>query len=86
LHLRFIAANEVEKMPCVIQWPMNHVSNCKNYFSIYFGMPLKMDIRVLFIFIKIKIDIRAHSQMLGFQKKEDIWSFFTIIFTNNYTR
>jgi hypothetical protein len=43
-------------------------------------------IRVLFIFIEIKIDIRAHSRLLGFQKKEDIRSFFTLIFTNNYTR
>ncbi len=44
LQLRFIFANQVEKMPHSIRWLMNHLQSCKNnYIFIYFGMPLKMD-------------------------------------------
>jgi hypothetical protein len=59
LQLWFIVVNQVEKMPCGLQWPLNLFLSCKNnYAFIYFGMPLKMDdINVFFIFIFIQIDI-----------------------------
>jgi hypothetical protein len=61
LQLGFIVVDEVEKMPCGVQWPMNHLPSHKNNSIFNFwGMPLKMnDISVFVIFIFIQIDISA---------------------------
>ncbi len=73
LQLGFIVANQVEKMPCGVQFGLrNHLPNGRNnYIFIYFGMPLKMDdMSVLFIFIFIQIDInhkfKLHMQLQHF--------------------
>jgi hypothetical protein len=73
LQLGFIIANQVEKMPYGVQWPMNHLpSHRNNYIFIYFGMPLKMDdINVFFIFIFIQIDIN-HKYKLHMQLQTDL--------------
>ncbi len=65
LQLRFIIANQVEKMSHGVQWPMNHNSNhIKNYIFIYFGIPPKMnDINVLFIQIDISHKFKLHMQL-----------------------
>jgi len=68
LQQKSIVANQVEKMPHGIQWPLNRLPSHKNnYIFIYFGMPLKMDdIIVFFIFIFIQIDI-SHKYKLHMQ-------------------
>jgi hypothetical protein len=58
LQLELIVANQVEKMPHGVQWPMHDLPNCKNnYIFIYFGMSIKIDnINVIFIFIFVQIN------------------------------
>ncbi len=72
MQLKFIVANQVEKMPYGFQWPLNHLPSCKNnYILIYFGMPLKMDdISVIFIFIQIDINRKYKSHM---QLQTTLW-------------
>jgi hypothetical protein len=56
------------------------------HFHLFWDVIKNVYISVLFIFIFIKIDIRAHSWLQGSKKnKKDIRIFFTLVFTNNYT-
>jgi hypothetical protein len=65
LQQKFIVANQVEKMPHGIQWPLNHLPSHKNnYIFIYFGTPLKMDdINAFFIQIDITCKYKLHMQL-----------------------
>jgi len=65
LQLKFIVTNQLEKMPCGIQWPLNHLPSHKNkYIFIFFGMPLKVDdISAFFIFIQIDISCKYKLHM-----------------------
>ncbi len=67
-YVRFVVANQIENMPCGIQWPMIHLPSHKmNYIFIYFVMPLKMDdINLFFIFIFTQINI-SHKYKLHMQ-------------------
>ncbi len=50
LQLKFIIANQVEKISRGVPWPMNNLPSCKNYIFIYFGMSLKRMIQMYFSF------------------------------------
>jgi len=65
LQLGFIVVNQVEKMPRGVQWPMNHLPNCRNnYIFIYFWMPQKMDnINTFFIQINITRKYKLHMKL-----------------------
>ncbi len=58
LQLKYIVANQNEKTPHGVQWPINYLLSHKKYILIYYGMPLKMDdINTFFIFIFFQINI-----------------------------
>ncbi len=58
LRLKFIVANQVEKMLRGIQCPLNHLPSCKKqlHFHLFWDATKNDDINEFFIFIQIDIN------------------------------